>query len=77
MAIIEWEFQNDDGDSIEVEAEGWEEASNLMFGDGEYDYNEWRLVAKDGVYFNKTVRIVGWFIGEFQTPTALYFIVTM
>ena len=49
--MIEWEFQNDEGDSIEVEAEGFEEASNLMFGDGEYDHNEWRLVAKDGQYF--------------------------
>jgi hypothetical protein len=42
---------SDEGDSIEVEAEGFEEASHLMFGDGEYDHNEWRLVAKDGQYF--------------------------
>ena len=46
--MIEWEFQNEEGDSIEVEADGFDEACNLMFGEGEYDPSEWRLAYKDG-----------------------------
>ena len=42
---MEWEFQNDDGDSVEIECEGFEEACYLMFGEGEYSPSEWRLVA--------------------------------
>jgi hypothetical protein len=50
--MIEWEFQNDEGDSIEVEADGFEEAVHIAFHrDGEYNADEWRLVAKDGQYF--------------------------
>ena len=45
----EWTFINrEDGDEVTVEAEGFEEASNIMFGDlGDgsepYDYNLYEL----------------------------------
>ena len=47
--MTEWTFINhDDGDEVTVEADGFEEASNLMFGDlGDgtkpYDYNKYVL----------------------------------
>ena len=33
--------------TVEVEASCLEEASNIMFGDGEYDPNDWKLVLID------------------------------
>ena len=50
----EWTFINrEDGDEVMVEADGFEEASNLMFGDlGDgteaYDYNLYELYMVDG-----------------------------
>ena len=34
---------------IDVEADGFEEASHIMFGDGEYDHNEWELHSINGM----------------------------
>ncbi len=45
-----WTFINkDDGDEVTVEADGFEEASNLMFGDlndgtKPYDYHQYELL---------------------------------
>ena len=41
-----WVFYNEKTDEeIDVEADGFEEASNIMFGgDDPLDYNEWRLI---------------------------------
>lgn len=33
--------------TVEVEASCFDEASNIMFGDGEYDPNDWKLVLID------------------------------
>ena len=33
--------------SVEVEASSFDDASNIMFGDGEYDPNDWKLVLID------------------------------
>ena len=33
--------------TVEVEAACFDEASNIMFGDGEYDPNDWKLVLID------------------------------
>ena len=35
--------------TVEVEASCLDEASNIMFGDGEYDPNDWKLVLIDQV----------------------------
>ncbi|WP_413325742.1 hypothetical protein [Synechococcus sp. MIT S9503] len=32
---------------VEVEASSFDDASNIMFGDGEYDPNDWKLVLID------------------------------
>ena len=45
----EYEFYNElTDDTVEVEADGFEEASYLMFGDGEYDPSDWKLVSVNG-----------------------------
>ena len=45
----EYEFWNESTDeTIVVEADGFEEASNIMFGDGEYDYMDWKLISANG-----------------------------
>lgn len=50
MAIQIWTFLNETtGEEVEVEAEGFEEASHLMFGDhGDdsevYDYKDFTLI---------------------------------
>ena len=46
-------ISNTTGDQVEVEADGFEEASNIMFGDlGDgtepYDYNEYELDSTEG-----------------------------
>ena len=33
--------------AVEVEASSFDDASNIMFGDGEYDPNDWKLVLID------------------------------
>ena len=41
------------GDEVEVEAEGFDEASNIMFGEGDtppYDYNEYELITVNDRY---------------------------
>ena len=48
-------ISNITGDEIEVDADGFEEASNIMFGDlGDgtepYDYHEYELHQVDGRY---------------------------
>ena len=48
-------MSNITGDEIEVDADGFEEASNIMFGDlGDgsepYDYHEYELTQVDGRY---------------------------
>jgi hypothetical protein len=46
-----YEFWNESADeTIEIEAEGFEEASNIMFGDGEYDSKDWTLLTVNGQY---------------------------
>ena len=49
-----WWNRNTD-EQVEVEAGGFEEASNIMFGDlgngsEPYDYNEWELLMVNGRY---------------------------
>ena len=36
-------------EEIDIEADGFEEASHIMFGDGEYDHNEWELHSINGM----------------------------
>lgn len=48
-------MSNITGDEVEVDADGFEEASNIMFGDlGDgiepYDYHEYELSQVDGQY---------------------------
>ena len=39
-----WTFINhNDGDEVTVEAEGFDEACNIMFGDDTYDYHLYEL----------------------------------
>ena len=35
-------------EEIDIEADGFEEASNIMFGEWEYDYKEWELHSVNG-----------------------------
>ena len=54
MNTYTW-WNKDTDEHVEVEAEGFEEASNLMFGDlGDgtepYDYHEWELLMVNGRY---------------------------
>ena len=42
MTYVFWNSATDE--EIDVEADGFEEAAHIMFGDGEYDYNEWQLI---------------------------------
>ena len=45
----EYEFYNESTDeTIEVEADSFEEASHIMFGDDEYDSSDWELVTVNG-----------------------------
>ena len=49
LVMNEYEFWNESTDeTIEVEFDGFEEASNIMFGDGEYDYMDWKLISVNG-----------------------------
>ena len=33
---------------LRLNPDGFEEASNIMFGDGEYDYMDWKLISVNG-----------------------------
>ena len=45
----EYEFcSNITGDTVEVDADTFDEAAHIMYGDGEYDPNEWELVSING-----------------------------
>lgn len=47
----EYEFYNElTDDTIEVEADSFEEAVHAMFSDGELNPSDWELVATNGVY---------------------------
>ena len=40
-----YEYYNEKEDAtIEIDADSFDEASHVMFGDGEYDYNDWELI---------------------------------
>jgi hypothetical protein len=46
-----YEFWNESADeTIEIEADGFEEASTIMFGDGEYDSKDWTLLTVNEQY---------------------------
>jgi len=45
-----YEFWNaTDEEFVEVDADGFEEACYIMFGDGEYDYHHWELFSINDV----------------------------
>ena len=49
----EYEFWNESTDeTIEVEADSFEEAAHIMFGDGEYDCKDWELMCINSVNGN-------------------------
>ncbi len=46
-----YEFWNQlTGETLEVEATGFEHASYELFGELDYDYNDWELLTVDGKY---------------------------
>ena len=46
-----YEFWNESTDeTVEIEADGFEEASNIMFDDGEYDSKDRSLLTVNGKY---------------------------
>jgi len=47
----DYEFYNETTDeTVEVEADGFEEASHIMFGDGYYNPSDWTLLTVNGQY---------------------------
>ena len=45
----EYEFYNEvTGETVEVDADSFDEASNIMFGDDEYNPSDWELVSVNG-----------------------------